>query len=82
MGRPARRQVYVCESSSQRIVSVPFAGDGLNVMDKCGDLAFVGIKMNAGPFAELVGEFEKGDHVLHRVGDESSVIRMPLPGRL
>jgi hypothetical protein len=51
-------------------------------MDECGNLARVGIKMNAGPFAELVCQIKKGDHVLYRVGDESSAIRIPLEGKL
>ncbi len=70
------------ESSSQRVVSVPFAGDGLEFLEKCGNLAFVGIKMNNGPFAVLIDQIEKGDHVFHRVGDESSIIRIPLAGKL
>ena len=76
----AGRQVDVCEPSSQRVISVPFSGDGLNIVNKCGDIVFVGIKINDGPFAELVDQMEKGDHVLNRVGDESSVIRVPLAG--
>jgi hypothetical protein len=51
-------------------------------VDKCGDLAFVGIKMNAVPFAELLVKVEKGDHVLHRVVYESSVVRVPRVGQL
>ena len=70
------------ESSSQRVVSVSFAGDGREFVEKCGNLAFIGIKMNAGPFSELVEQFEKGDRVLHRVCDESLVIRIPLAGKL
>ena len=65
-----------------RVVFVPFAGDNLEFMDECGNLARVGIKMNAGPFAELVCQIKKGDHVLYRVGDESSVIRILLAGKL
>ena len=54
----------------------------MKLVDECGNLAFVGIKMNAGPFAELVDQIEKGDKVLHRVGDESSDIHIPLAGEL
>jgi len=72
----------VLECSFQRVVSVLLAGDGLEFVEKCGDLAFVGNKMNAGPFVELVDQVEKEDHVLHRVGDESSVIRIPLAGKM
>ena len=43
----AARQLDVCEPGSQRVTSIPFAGDGLNIVDKCGDLVFVGIKMNS-----------------------------------
>ena len=50
----------------------------MEFMEKCGNLAFVGIKMNVGLFAKLVDHIEKGDLVLHRVVDESSVIRIPL----
>jgi hypothetical protein len=51
-------------------------------VDKRSYLAFVGIKTNAGHFAELLDPVKKDDHVLHRVGDESSVIRVPLAGKL
>ena len=50
----------------------------MNVVDECGDIASVAIKMNVGPFTELVDHVEKGDHVLHIVSDESSFIRVPL----
>ena len=78
----AARQVDVCEPSSQRVVSVSFAGDGSKSVDKHSDLAFVGIKMNAGPFPELVDQVKKDDHALHKVGDESYGIRVPLDGKL
>ena len=51
-------------------------------MNKRNDLAFVGIKINAEPFAELVDHAKKDDHVLDQVGDESSVVRVPLAGKL
>ena len=51
-------------------------------MKKYSDLVFVGIKMNAGPFVDLVDQIEKENHVLRRVGDESSVIRISLAGKL
>ncbi len=76
------RQVDVCEHGSKRVISVPFAGNGLNIVDKFGDLAFVGVQINPGPLAELVDQVEKGDHVLHRVGDESVVVRVPLAGQV
>ncbi len=72
----------MCEPSSQHVISVPLAGDGSKLVDKRSYLAFVGIKTNAGHFAELLDPVKKDDHVLHRVGDESSVIRVPLAGKL
>ena len=54
----------------------------MKVVDKRSDLAFSGIKVNARLFAELVDQVKKDDHVLHRVGDERSVIRVPLVGKL
>jgi hypothetical protein len=51
-------------------------------VNKRDDFAFVGIEANAGPSAKLVHKVEKDDHVLHRVGDVSSVIRVPLVGEL
>jgi hypothetical protein len=51
-------------------------------MDKRSDLVFANIKVNAGPLAELVDEVKKDHHVLHRVDDEGSVIRVPLAGKL
>jgi len=51
-------------------------------VDECDNLAFVGITMNAGPFAKLVYQIKKEDDGLYRVGDESSVIRLPLGGKL
>ena len=36
------------------VVFVPFAGNGLKFVKKCGNLAFVVIEMNAGQFVELV----------------------------
>ena len=50
----AAHQVDVCKSSSQRVIFVPSAGNDLEFVEKCGNLVFVGIEMNAGPFAELV----------------------------
>ena len=76
------RKVYVCEPSSRGVISVPLARNGLKVVDKRSDLAFSGIKVNARLFAELVDQVKKDDHVLHRVGDERSVIRVPLVGKL
>jgi hypothetical protein len=38
--------------------------------------------MNTGPFAESVDQVKKDDHVLDRVGDEGSVVRVPLVGKL
>jgi hypothetical protein len=34
--------------------------------------------VNAGPSLKFVHKVKKDDHVLHRVGDESSVVRVPL----
>ena len=76
------RQVDVCEPSSQCVVFVPLAGGVLKCVNKRSYLAFVGIKMNAGPFAELVDQVKKDDHVLDRVGDEGSVDRVPFAGKL
>ncbi len=70
------RHGEVCEPSSQRVVSIPFTGNGLEVVEKCSDLAFADIKMNAGPLAGLVSYVKKDDHVLPRVGNEISVIRV------
>ena len=78
----AARQVDVCEPSSQRVVFVPLAGDVLKFVNKRSDLAFVGIQMNAGPFAELVVQIKKDDNVLDRIGDEGSVVRVPLDDKL
>ena len=85
MGKGANgvaRHVDVCEPSSQRVISVPLAGNGLKVVDKRNYLAFVDIKVNVGPLAKLVDQVKKDDHVLHRLGDESSVTRVPLAGKL
>ena len=54
----------------------------MEVVNKRGDLAFADIKMNAEPFAELVDQVKKDDHVLHRVGNKSSIIRVPLVGKM
>ena len=78
----ASRQVDVCEPSSQRVISVPLVGNGFKVVDTRSYIAFAGIKVNAGPFAELGDLVKKDDHVLHRVGDESSAIHVPLAGKL
>jgi hypothetical protein len=51
-------------------------------VNKCGDLAFIDIKVNAGPLAESVHKVKKDDHILHHVGDESAVIRIPLVGKM
>jgi hypothetical protein len=50
----------------------------LKVVNKCGNFAFFDIEVNAGPFAKLVHKVKKDDNVLHRGGDESAVIRVPL----
>jgi hypothetical protein len=78
----AAGQVDVCEPSSQCVISVPLAGNGLKVVDTRNDIVFAGIKVNAGPFAELVDQVKKDNHVLHRLGDERSVIRVPPVGKL
>ncbi len=54
----------------------------MKVLDKCVKLAFIYIEVNAGPIAKLVYYVEKDEHVVHRVGDESVVIRIPLVGEL
>ena len=68
--------------SSHRFISVPLARNGLKVVDKCSILTFVAIKAYAGSFAELVDRVKKIDHVHHRVGDESSIIRVKLASKL
>ena len=78
----AARQVDVGEPSSQRVISASLAGNDLKVVDKRINIVFAGIKVNAGSFAELVDQVKKDDHVLHRVGDKSSVNRVPLAGNL
>jgi len=78
MGRP---QVDVCEPCYERVIFVPLVGNGLKVVDKRINLAFPGIKKNAGPFAELVDHVKKANYAFHRVGDESSVTRVPLAGK-
>ncbi len=72
----------VCEPASQRVIPIPLVENGFKVVDKYSDLAFADIKMNAGPHTELVNKIKRDDNVLHRVGDESSVIRVPFAGRL
>ena len=72
----------MCERSSQRVVFVPLAGDDLKCVNTRSDLAFVGIKMNTGPFAEFVDQVKKDDHVLDRVGDGGSVVRAQLASKL
>jgi hypothetical protein len=78
----AARHVDVCEPSFHCVIFVPLAGNGLEFMDKRCDFAFADIKVNARPLAELVDQVKKDDHVLNRIGDESSVIRVPLAGKL
>jgi len=78
----AARHVDVYESSSQCVISVPLAGNGLKFVDKRNDFEFVDIKVNAGPRTELVEHVKKDDHVLHRISDESSVICVPLASKL
>ena len=51
-------------------------------MNKRSDLAFVDLKVNAGPFAELVDQVKKDDHVLVRVSNEGSVARVSLASKL
>jgi len=70
----------VCKHGSQGVVSVPLTGNGLKVVDKRSDLAFIYIKVNVRPFAELVNEVNKGYHVFDRVGDERAVVRVPFAG--
>ncbi len=50
----AARHGDVCEPSSQRVVPIPITGNGLEVVEKCNDLVFADIKVNAGSLAELV----------------------------
>ena len=50
----AARHVDVCEPGSHRVISVPLARNGLKAVDKSNDLAFDGIKVNAGPLDGLV----------------------------
>ena len=57
----------VCEPSSQRVIFVPLARNSLKVADTRNDLAFVGILVNAGQYAELIDHVDKDDHVLHRL---------------
>jgi len=79
----AARQVDACELSSQRVIYVLLAGNGLKVADKRSNFAFASIKVNASrPFVEFVDQVKMDDHVLHRVGDESFVIRLLLAGKL
>ncbi len=78
----AARQDDACEPSSQRIISIPLAGDGLKIVDTHSDPAFIGIQINAGPFAELVDQVKNDYHLLHLDGDESSVILVPLAGKV
>jgi hypothetical protein len=78
----AARDVDVCEPSSECGSSDPLAGNGLKVVDKRSDLAFADIRVNAGSLAELVDQVKKDELVLHRVGDESSAICVPLVGKL
>ncbi len=76
------RQVDLCELGSKSFISVPLAGDGLQVVNKRRDFLFIGIGVNAGPSAKLVYKVEKDDHAPHRVGGESSVVRVPRVGEL
>ena len=54
----------------------------MKLLNKCGNLAFIHIKVNAGPFAELVYQVEKDDHDVHRDGADRSVIIVPFAGEL
>ncbi len=75
-------RVDVCMTSSKGVFSVPLAGNSLKVVDTRGDLAFIYIKVNARHLAKLINEFKKGYHLFNKVGDESSVIRVPFVGEL
>ncbi len=50
----AARHGDVCEPSSQRVIPIPFTGNGLEIVEKCSDLAFADIKVNAEPLADFV----------------------------
>ena len=76
------RHVDMCEPISKCVISVPLAGNGLEFVDKRNDFAFADIKVNAIPLTELVDKVEKDEHVLHQIGDESSVISVPLAGKV
>ena len=78
----AARHVDVCDPSSQCVIFVPLVGNGLELVDKRSDFAFVDITVNVGQRTELVDHIKKDDHVLHRINDESSVIRIPLASKL
>ncbi len=54
----------------------------MKVVNKYGNFAFVDIEVNAGAFAKFINEVEKDDHVLHRAGDDSSAILVPLASEL
>ena len=81
-GDRAARQSNVGEPRSECVVSVPLAGDGLEIVDVSGDLAIFYIKVNAGPCDELVNYVEEDGQVLHRVSDESSVVRVTSVGKV
>ncbi len=50
----AARQIDLSESSSECIVSVPFARGGFEIMDVCGVIALSDIEVDAIPCAESV----------------------------
>ncbi len=76
------RQADVCESGLESVISVPLGVNGLQVVSRRGNFAYICIEVNAGTYARLVHKVEKDDHVLHRFGDDSSVIRVPLADEL
>jgi hypothetical protein len=76
----AARNVDVSEPSSECVVSVSFARDALEIMDVWVDLALFDVEVNARLCAEFVEKVEEDNHVLHGVGYDCDIVRVPFPG--
>jgi hypothetical protein len=64
------------------LVPIPFAGGGLEIVYVCGDLTNFSIQVDARLCAKLFDEVYEDNLVLYRVGNESSVVLVPLTGKL
>ena len=78
----ATRERDMSKSGSYCVITIPFAGDGLERVDVSGNLTFGDIEVNVGPRAKMLGYAHEGYHILYGVCDECVIITVPFTDQL